>query len=299
MFVAIIYWIDFPTNIKMNINSRLERELNLLTSVIDSNVHNNANALNYVHAHFKTEGVPDTATFRKLVKGIESQHPDSTPGIGFISLVKKNDLSKFIQTHHDFPAENLPHLYPEKELFTRFMMVEPLSETRVKPLGIDMLDESARRLAIINAIKKSGITVSNSVLPLVCRNPIPFGSIILLLPYYDTFEVPLTAELRLAHARGLIYIPLYLRDFFNNALGKNSINNERVNFTLAYIDPVTSEEKIIYQRFEMKMDNETITRSQIMDLYGQKWKVTIYTLPEFLTFADRYLANVSIAGLFL
>lgn len=300
MFIAVISWINLATSIKTTINYRLERELNLLTSALDSNVHSNANTLSYVHAYFKAEGIPDNATFRRLAKSIESQHvADSLPSIGFISLVRKNDLTQFIQKHKNFPPENLEKLQPGKELYAPITMVEPLNESRTKRLGIDMLDEPTRRLAVNNAIKRSGISVSNPILPLITKNPNPYGSIMLLLPYYDTFEAPPTPELRFAHARGLIYIPMSMRDFFNKALGTPSLQNERVNFTLAHIDPETSQEKIMYQRFETKTDDETITRSQVIDLYGQKWKVTIYTLPQFLTFGDRYLANVSIAGFLL
>lgn len=300
MFIAIISWINLATSIKTTINYRLERELNLVTSSLYSNVHSNANTLSYIHAYFKAEGIPDTQTFRRLAKSIENQHvAKSLPSIGFISLVRSKDLPRFIQTHKEIPPENIAKLIPGKELYAPIAMVEPLNETRIKRLGVDMLDEPTRRTAIMSAIEKSGISTSTPILPLITQNPNPYGSIMLLLPYYDTMTVPPTPEQRLLHAKGLIYIPMSMKDFFNNALGPASTKNERVNFTVAHVDPVTGVEKVMYQRLDTKTDESTMTKSQIMDVYGQKWKVTIYTLPQFLTFGDRYLADISIIGFFL
>lgn len=300
MFIAIISWINLASSIKTTINYRLERELNLITSSLYSNVHSNANTLSYIHAYFKAEGIPNKETFRRLAKSIESQHiARSIPSIGFISIVRKNDISKFVQSNPDFPQENLVKLKPGKDLYAPISMVEPLNETRIKRLGVDMLDEPTRRTAIMNAITTSGVMVSNPILPLVTRNPNPYGSIILLLPFYRTFEVPPTPALRLANVRGLLYIPMSMRDFFNNALGPATLKNERVNFTVAHIDPTTGAENVMYERLSSKIDDSTMTKSQVMDVYGQKWKVTIYTLPQFLTFGDRYLADLSIVGFFL
>jgi signal transduction histidine kinase/CheY-like chemotaxis protein/CHASE1-domain containing sensor protein len=300
MFIAVISWISLSSSLNKNINYRLERELKLVTAALNSNVQNFANTLSYVNAYFKVEGIPNPETFKNLAQSIQNHHINQgRQSIGYIKIIRKNEVSKFKKENADLLAENLEKLKEGKELYAPIKMIAPLNEVRAKRLGIDMLEEETRRVALLHAIHKSGITISSPILPLVIKNPNPYGAVMLLFPYYDTPKAPPTPELRLAHVRGVIYIPMSMRDFFNSTLGAPSFKTEKVNFSVAYINPQNAEEKIMYQRFDVKPDDGAIIQSQTMEVYGQKWKITIHTLPQFFNFGERYLADIFIAGFFV
>jgi signal transduction histidine kinase/CheY-like chemotaxis protein/CHASE1-domain containing sensor protein len=296
VFTAVASWLYLTSTIQTNINFRLERELNHITTSLNSNIYNYANTLGYVHAYFKTEGLPNEKTFRRLAESIEVQQVNhGIQGLGYISILKSRDLRKFIRQNKNRPFFKTDDFKEGQSLYAPLTMIEPLTRIRSKRLGYDMFQDDSRREAIYDAIKSSGMTLSKPLSPVsVTSKPEAFASLYLMLPYYKTIDIPATEGERLKKVQGLIYIPIRMREFFEAALGKPNLQNERVNFSLSYVNEKNNTETLLYQRFDQNKDENSLRKSRILDVYGHKWVVTITTFPQFFNFGDRYLANVVI-----
>lgn len=295
IFTAIFSWTYLNTAIKKNIDFRLEHELNTIVNAVNSNIFNHANTIGYVQAYFKTEGMPSQATFRRLAESIEIQQVNhGIQGLGYISIVKKEDLQAYIKEYKSKPFFNLERLQPGREIYAPITMIEPMSRLRSSRLGYDMLQEESRRDAILQAIQSSTPTISKPLNRVLVNDNAPQASLILLMPFYKTIETPLTPEERMNQIRGVIYIPMRMRKFFEASLGPAIIANERVNFKISYLDEKEKTESTLYQRFDDStphQEDKKLARTRIIDVYGHKWKVTVTPFPNFFYFGDRYLVG--------
>lgn len=295
VFTAIISWSYLNSAIEKNIDFRLDHELNTIVNAVNSNIFNHANTLGYVQAYFKTEGLPSQNTFRRLAESIEIQQINhGIQGLGYISIIKKNELAQFIKEHRYQPFFNVEWLQPGRELYAPITMVEPLTRSRSSRLGYDMLLEDSRREAVMQAIQSSTPSISKPLLPVVTSEIAPQPTLILLMPFYKTIETPLTPKERLEKIRGIIYIPMQMKKFFEATLGLPITNRERVNFKISYIDQASKTEIPLYERFDKESARSTDLsreKSHLINVYGHKWKITVAPFPNFFYFGDRYLAN--------
>lgn len=295
IFTAIVSWTYLNTAINKNIDFRLEHELNTIVNAVNSNIFNHANTIGYVQAYFKTEGMPSQATFRRLAESIEIQQVNhGIQGLGYISIVKKEDLQSYIKEYKNKPFFNLERLQPGREIYAPITMIEPMSRLRSTRLGYDMLQEESRREAILQAIQSSTPTISKPLTRVPGSEQAPQASLILLMPFYKTIETPLTPEERMKQIRGVIYIPMRMRKFFEATLGPPELTNERVNFKISYLNDKDKTESILYQRFEgttPQQEDRKLARTRTIDVYGHKWKVTVAPFPSFFYFGDRYLVG--------
>lgn len=117
-------------------------------------------------------------------------------------------------------------------------------------------------------------------------------SMALTLPYYGQPRTPSTEKERKDKARGLIYIPVLIDDLFTNILGQPNADKEHVNFNLTLIDPETKTETLAYARFPQELNDGHLEKSQEMDLYGKRWKLTVNARDGFLSMSDRYLGHI-------
>lgn len=302
IFTAIISWSYLNSAIEKNINFRLEHELNTIVNAVNTNIFTQANTLGYLQAYFKTEGLPSQKTFRKLAESIEIQQVNhGIQGIGYISIVKKEELKKYIRHYKNQAFFSTDWLQPGRDFYAPITMVEPMTHLRSLRLGYDMLLEKTRRDTILQAIQSSTPTISKPLQKIVHQDDSPEATLILLIPYYNTLETPATTEARFKHIQGLIYIPMRMRNFFEATLGKPIAKNERVNFKISYLDESAKTETTLYERFDQNSFSHTDTafvHSRILDVYGHKWKVTVTPFPTFFYFGDRYL-DKAVAGCFL
>lgn len=292
VFTAVVSWVYLNSAIQKNINFRLDHELNHVVNSLNSNIANHANTLGYVQAYFKTEGLPTPKKFRRLAESIEIQQVNhGLQGVGYISIVKKEELKKFIADHKSLPFFNLDWLKPGREIYAPITMVEPMTRLRSSRLGYDMMLEDSRREAILQTIQSTGPILSKPLNRIQVQDPSPQTSLILLAPFFNSLQTPLTPEDRLKNIRGVIYVPLRMKNFFEATLGLPSSVNERVNFKITHLDAKSKNETVLYERFDATPDHEALTKSRIIEVYGHLWRVEITTFPNFFYFGDRYLAN--------
>lgn len=289
---AFASWAYLTSAIQDNIDYRLENELNRINAAINSNVHNYANTLAYVHAYFKTQGLPERLNFRRLAENIRVQQAHhGIQALGYITVVKRNQLKSFVLQHRNIPFFTTDSLIVGREVYAPLTMIEPLDALKLQNLGADMLLEKARGDAILEAISSAGMTLSKPTLNFEIQKSGPQQALFLLLPFYKTPNVPEDQERRYEQAHGLIFIPIRMRDFFESVLSKPNISNERVNFDINYLDETLKSEIPLYRRFDTSTDKDALSKSRVLDIYGQKWKLTVTTFPQFFYFGDRYLAN--------
>lgn len=295
IFTAILSWAYLNSAIEKNINFRLEHELNSIVNAVNTNIFNHANTLGYLQAYFRTEGPPPQKTFRRLAEGIEIQQINhGIQGLGYITIVKKENLQKYINKNKSRAFFSTEWLKPGRDLYAPITMIEPMTRQRSLRLGYDMLLEESRREAILQAIQSTSPTISKPLKSLMTRDQSAMASLLLLIPYYKTIETPLTPEERIKQVQGLIYIPMRMRNFFEATLGPPNSRNERVNFKISYLDSNSQSEIPLYERFDQTNPDQAdmrFARSRIIDIYGHKWKVTVAPFPNFFYFGDRYLAN--------
>ena len=270
--VSLLY---FRTSIQSNIDYRLERKLDYISSSITGKLNNYAITLSYVDAYFRTEGFPDTKKFKTFIQNIESERINhGIQGVGFMALNKGHKISAPIA------------------------LVEPLKWPPAQRIGSDMMADSIGEEAILRAIYSTNITLSKPKISLASGELGEQTTVIMLLPYYDT-NLPLASnEDRLNAIKGLIYIPIRMNDFFETNLGKPRLDNETVNITFESIDAVSKKSTVAYQRFDLAPKYKYREKTKIIDLYGQRWKLGISTFPSFFTFKDKYVVNI-LGGLFL
>ncbi|MBC7419693.1 MAG: response regulator [Bdellovibrio sp.] len=290
-------WIYLSSAIDANINYRLEKELTLVTSNISNNLNNYAGTLAYVQAYFRTEGTPNQYQFRKLSESIEIQRVNhGLQGIGYISIVKKNHLSSFINAHKRRPFFRTDWLKPGREIYAPVTMIEPMNWRRTQMLGYDFMLTTEREKVVLDAIKSASISMTPILQPIVKNDPDPQTSIMLVSPVYTQLQTPATPEDRLKNAKGLVYIPVRTGDFLERIFGKPNKNEERINFTIEVIDPKLQTATLAYQRFDIPLKTGSISKSRVIDLYGQKWKISVTPFPLFFNFGDLYLVNTVAAA---
>ena len=158
---ALASWAYLTSAIQDNIDYRLENELNRINAAINANVHNYTNTLAYVHAYFKTQGIPDRLSFRRLAENIRVQQAHhGIQGLGYISVVKRNELKAFIAQHRNIPFFTTNSLNFGREVYAPLTMLEPLNSLKIQSLGADLLLEKPRGEAILEAISSAGMTLS-------------------------------------------------------------------------------------------------------------------------------------------
>lgn len=290
--IALSSWLYLTSAIKTNMNYRLDKELDHATSVITENFNMSAGALAYVHAYFRTEGTPNQYQFRKLSESIEIQRVNhDLQGIGYAEIITKNQLPAYLARHRHRAFFNSDLLKPGKEMYAPLTMVEPMNWRRGQILGFDMMSTPARERVILDSIRSASLSMTPVMKPFIKDDPDPQLTLMLLSPVYNQLEVPSTAEARLKSAKGLIYVPVRIGDFFERSFGKPNPGEERINFKVETIAADTGENSVVYERFQNSEHNENPYRSKVIDLYGQKWKISVTPFASFYNFGDLYLAN--------
>ncbi len=290
--IALGSWIYLSAAINANINYRLDKELERVASVVTENFNNYAGTLAYVHAYFRTEGTPNQYQFRKLSESIEIQRVNhGLQGIGYATIVKKNQLKKYISQNRNRPFFKIEWLKPGKEMYAPLTMVEPMNWRRSEMLGYDMMSTPQRERVIVDAIKSASINMTPIMRPILKNDPDPQLNVILISPLYNQLEVPVSSEDRVRNAKGLIYVPVRIKDFFERAFGKPNKADERINFQVEAIAADDGKIMTAYERFADKNHSKKLYRSKVIDLYGQKWKISVAPFPLFFNFGDLYLAN--------
>ncbi len=290
--IAFGTWLYLSSAIKKNINFRLENELENVASTVSDNLNSYAGTLAYVQAYFRTEGVPNPNQFRKLAESIEVQRINyGLQGIGYIEIVSKNELHSFLTKNKDRPFFHPNFLKTENEQYAPITMVEPMNWRRSQLLGYNLFADKTAGPSIREVIKNSGIAMTPVIHSDLRGDPDPQDSVMLLSPFYDRIEIPSTQEARAKYAKGVIFIPVRLRDFFERTFGKPNSNDERINYTIEVINPESKAATLAYKRIDAPDEPNAIYKSRIIDVYGQQWKISVTPFPPFFNFGDLYLAN--------
>ena len=287
--IGFMGWWHLRNTLNKNINFRLAQDLEHISSSITTNLNSYALSLYYLQSYFQTEGIPGQTKFKKLAESMQVQKEShDLQGIGYISVVRKNDLPKYIHAHKNTPFFEVTDLTPGRNLYAPLTMVEPMGSLRANIIGKDMLLLKERREIAYRSLSTGTILMTDPMQSL-SRPDVVGPSLGLLLAYYGP-QTPLTEQQRFNTVKGILYVPMRISIFFDNTFGL-SHEDEQVNYTVTAIDPDTKAEMPMYQRFKVAKATDAIEKSKEIYLYGRRWRITVTTLPNFLSFSDRYFSQ--------
>lgn len=222
----------------------------------------------------------------------------------YIASIVTNNLNNYAASLSYINAYLRTNNFPDNKKFKKFIKnieteqsnldiqnIEFIAITNGQSIA-DIKSDKIDKAAIVAAITSAKITVLMPKPPMTANNSGDQQAITLLLAHYGANLPPITPKERLKAAKGLIYIPIKMNDFFKDIFGIPQIENENVNFKLEAMPPDSKNHTLIYQRFNIKPAYRYHEKSKIIDLFGQRWNITATTLPNFFTFSNRYMSNI-------
>jgi signal transduction histidine kinase/CHASE1-domain containing sensor protein/AmiR/NasT family two-component response regulator len=296
--LAVVFWYGLKTAVQTNIEYRLEKERQRIESALQGQLNNDANVLGFMRAYFYSRNVPTQDEFSQIAQNIISEKKsEGVQAMGYIALVKKEDLDPFLKQNKKFFSAHPLAPRNDYPLYAPLMLAEPMTPERLKLLGYNLLSDERRAMGIRKAVDTGKIVISR---PLQSLGKPPSGhqiSFILIEPFYSTRTTPLDVNQRRLQARGVLYTPVNINDFFETAFGSPVPDNELVNFKIEIQDD-DGNYIPVYQRFSPSKGSPQES-ARTSELYGRSWKVTAVPLARFFSLTDLYLADLVGAVLIL
>lgn len=295
-FFSVGSWWSVKSSIDADIQSRMNAEADRIESMFRDRMNTYANSLLHIRGHFIVDGVPSETKFRNFVSTLEL--PRRYPGIrgvGYIALVPAGKVDSFVADQKRQNPEFALKPSGPREIYSSVVMLEPTDWRNKKAIGYDMLTDSARREAILEAAKSGEPTMTLPVSLIQETDEDTQIGFLLYLPLYadrkgPTLEAGVKQHDPLNDVLGMVYSPFRAQDFFDGTFGAPSLKKEKVNFALE-ADGGPQGSGFIYNRFDLPEDQfaseAALTRE--FELFGRQLRFVIRPLPHFYTISDRYL----------
>ncbi|MES3038222.1 MAG: CHASE domain-containing protein [Bdellovibrionota bacterium] len=282
-------WWLVKSFVETDLNVRLEHESLKIESTIRERFETYVNSLVHIRSSLLIYGIPSRDQYRKTTHLLElgSRYP-GIQGIGIAQLVQKNEMNEYnIKNRKELPGFSVkpPGV---REFYAPLTMVEPNGWRNQAILGYDLLSDYTPQQVIRDSIS-TGLPVLSAPMNLELALGAPaLPGFLLVLPFYKSVETPQTFEERNQLAHGLIVALFNGRTFFEGTFGSPSLKNEIVNFRVESLDQNAFRSKV-YERFDMPEPGGRVLHHQReIEVYGQKWKISLTTLPHFFTQEDKY-----------
>lgn len=200
-------------------------------------------------------------------------------GVGFIDYVLEDDLDAYLERTRQDDAPDFTN-HPETSFQDKFIIkfIEPVSINK-EAVGLDIGFEANRRDAAEKA-RDFGVPMLTKKIELVQDHKNEPG-FLLLLPFYETKEIPPSIDSKRKSFKGWVYAPFIGSNFFRGL--SNSVENQII-FNV-YDGEDMSDETLIYSSYTEKdalKAKHLFSSTTSMKIAGRIWTIKWSESPQFL-----------------
>ncbi len=189
-------------------------------------------------------------------------------GIGYIDYVTEQNLPAYLEQTRmdDFPNfRNHPETTYKDKFIIKF--IEPV-EDNIEAVGLDIGFEKNRRTAAERARDLGVPALTKKILLVQDQKKQP--GFLMLIPIYETHDIPATLDLRRAHLQGWVYAPFIGANFLN---GINNISGNQLDFAV-YDGEQTAADDLIYMNTDKFSNLFTgLTKKTKFEIAGRVWTI--------------------------
>lgn len=240
--------------------------------------------------------------FRNLVlsRELKYEFPAAT-GIGYIQYVPLDQLDDFLANTRadnapDFQIKRLKKEMTEPDYMV-IKYIEPFEYNR-QAIGLDIGSEIHRRQAATQAMLSGKVALTRQIT--LVQASTEGAGFLLMLPMYDTYDIPTTEEERRAHIKGWIYMTILADRMFQD-MGEQ-FDNE-LNYAV-YDDQAMTKSELLYDGFHRDehiaahthshSHESTFTDVVAVQIGGREWFVQLQPTVHFASVSN---SNVWWAGI--
>jgi signal transduction histidine kinase/CheY-like chemotaxis protein/CHASE1-domain containing sensor protein len=262
---AAVTFVGMRAAVESGIKRRLTEESRRIENAIASRLDGAITGLYNARALFLSLPKVDAKTFAEFVEKSEFNH--RFPGVRGIGVYEAFDW--------------------DGEILSSLMMFEPQDAKSRAALGLDVLEDPARKEVVYRAFRTGG--------------PVLSGMLQRLLPPKTEDEEIMAIYLPMnGGKRGTgpqpgdrwLGIGFKIQDFIQGTFGSPSLHTERVNWQLDAVPRAGDQPSSkIYDRFDPP-ESDFINRQKLVreiKILGQPFLLTVTPLPTFMSDTDRYL----------
>ncbi|GEM_PF-1298579 len=200
-------------------------------------------------------------------------------GIGYIDYVLAQDMNQYLKDTRADDAPNFKNhpdtFYPDKFIIK---YIEPVDDN-IEAVGLDIGFEANRRAAAERA-RDLGVPALTKKILLVQDHKKQAG-FLLLIPVYETKDLPDTIEKRRKHFQGWVYAPFIGSNFFT---GIEKIGQKQLNFEV-FDGKKPAKGSLIYdykENAEVSDISSDFVQTQL-NIAGRTWTILWHPNKNFIT----------------
>ena len=203
-------------------------------------------------------------------------------GVGYAYDLLSSDSLKFVRTIQSEGFLNF-RIWPEgkRNEYLSVMYIEPFNERNQRAFGYDLLSESSRQSAALEARDHGQTTISGKIRMVQETEYNIQAGFLFFIPFYGKTLQPASKEERINSFRGFVYSPFKMKDLMNATLG-----DELRDINIQIYDGIdTIPKNLMYNSDSL---SSTIIKplfvgSNTLNLYGKVWTLKFSALPHYIT----------------
>jgi signal transduction histidine kinase/CHASE1-domain containing sensor protein/ActR/RegA family two-component response regulator len=284
-FLVIISTLVFMISsfaIKKDSEVRLQREFSRIEDQITNRMQTYANSMLAIRSYlYNLRGI-NQQQFNRYVEDLQlfERYP-GMKGIGYAEVLSRSELTENAYRLSQLVTNFSPDQYSRtSDYYAIATSIYPEDLLNQKVLGSDMFAETNRKNALSRAIKVDKPSLSGVVRLLQDKDdPNNPTGLMLFFPVYKQSDPRI--EHAVQNTSGALFISLRALDFFSAVFGDQSLDKEKVGFSIDLLWQVGDHVRL-YERFERKSSNK-MALTKTIDLFGQTVNLSVYPLQTFFT----------------
>ena len=190
-------------------------------------------------------------------------------GFGFIRYVVPSDAQAFVtQAKAERPDKNfeIKTLTPHNDSKFVIQYIEP-ENRNTEAVGLDIGSEAMRRAAALAAAQYNEVRLTAPI-TLVQANQKTKQGFLILMPVYESNQVPDRIEQRMHAIRGWSYAPILIDEVLSSITGMSN------DLTLTISDITQNQPQTFFSRGDVTQHTEYSSK-QVIWLFGRDWSLSL------------------------
>lgn len=183
----------------------------------------------------------------------------------------------------------------KREHYTPVLYLEPNDQRNQRAIGYDMMSESVRRTALINARDTGKTTMSGKVRLQQEDEKHPQPGFLMYEPVYQIDASLDSMEARRKALKGYVYAAFRAHDLMQGMLGQHP------EYSLQIFDGESiGENQLLYASVDQQISNGThrvsFSRDKTLTIFGRPWTIRLQSSPVFEASIDRQKSQFMFVG---
>lgn len=210
------------------------------------------------------------------------QHLPSTLGVGYVSVIKKEDIPAFESAMREQVDPNYTvNPVSNEDRQTAIAYLEPKNEVNKRAIGFDMYSEPTRREAMNRAIDSASMSVSTPVGLVQDNGTSPDNEgrygVLMYYPVYSSSILPMTIEVRRQQVKGFVYIVVRPPDIMGGYKTFSPQTFDKVDVVLADTTSATRQMAVLSQAAGDKSNRQMASGEIVVG--NRKWSFEVSGKP--------------------